>query len=335
MLITYLRSSSYGAHEFCPQRYYLEYVLGIPSPANLKADRGNITHKALELLARKKLASRNGEATFKDDELDKEWATEPFTESDAIREGWDHYTAKTDYHNWTDKDLEIATQDMYNVLEFNDGMFSPLKRSVYCPEIFFDFEIKEPWAYYDFILPNGQRLNGYMSMKGTADLICHVDDKPGVYEMVDWKTGMRKNWANGKYKTYDDLKKDAQLQMYHYALMRLIPDAEQIIVTIYYTKDGGPVSMAYDRDDLKRAEYLLRKKYEEIRDTYIPRLIYPNWKCERLCHYGKNNWEDTEKTICRHIADEIIELGMDRVDKLYMDPNRVTSYGSGGGRSGD
>ena len=51
MIITYLRSSSYGTHSMCPQQYMMEYILGIRSPSNQKADKGTIVHKVMEILA--------------------------------------------------------------------------------------------------------------------------------------------------------------------------------------------------------------------------------------------------------------------------------------------
>ncbi len=36
MIITYLRSSSYGTHSMCEQQYFIEYVLGLKSPSNKK-----------------------------------------------------------------------------------------------------------------------------------------------------------------------------------------------------------------------------------------------------------------------------------------------------------
>ena len=51
----------------CPQQYFIEYVLGIRSPSNKKADKGTIVHKALEILAFIKLAKQNKEQIVSDE----------------------------------------------------------------------------------------------------------------------------------------------------------------------------------------------------------------------------------------------------------------------------
>src|SRR5574343_1700495 len=51
MIISYMRSSSFLNYDFCPQQYYLTYVLGIPRSSAKKADKGTIVHKVMEVLA--------------------------------------------------------------------------------------------------------------------------------------------------------------------------------------------------------------------------------------------------------------------------------------------
>ena len=62
MIITYFRSSSYGTWSMCQQMYFLNYVLGYPGKSNLKADKGTVVHKVLEILA-------NCKKTIQDDPL--------------------------------------------------------------------------------------------------------------------------------------------------------------------------------------------------------------------------------------------------------------------------
>ena len=55
MIITYLRSSSVSSYSWCQHKYWLTYNLGFKDDSNKKAEKGNVVHKALELLANKKL----------------------------------------------------------------------------------------------------------------------------------------------------------------------------------------------------------------------------------------------------------------------------------------
>jgi CRISPR/Cas system-associated exonuclease Cas4 (RecB family) len=53
MLVMSIRSSSVGSWSMCPMKYFLSYVVGQREQANFKTIKGSISHKALELLARK------------------------------------------------------------------------------------------------------------------------------------------------------------------------------------------------------------------------------------------------------------------------------------------
>ena len=86
-------------------------------------------------------------------------------------------------------------------------MFDPRNRKIVDAEPHFDFVIDEPWADYNYTL-NNENIHGKLAMKGTIDLITEVDD--GVYEIIDWKTGRRLDWATGQEKTFAKLQKDPQ-----------------------------------------------------------------------------------------------------------------------------
>ena len=79
MIITYLRSSSYGCHDMCPMKYFLEYNLGWRGPSNIKAEKGTVVHKVLEILAIIKL---------KQQEIDlKAMETQAKLQKDMVVEG--------------------------------------------------------------------------------------------------------------------------------------------------------------------------------------------------------------------------------------------------------
>jgi hypothetical protein len=336
--ITYLRSSSYGAWDFCQQKYLIDYILSYRSPANKKADKGTIVHKALELLAKFKLALQEKKIAFTDEELKVNFTTASYDIHQYVELAYNHFSRRTaDIYDWLDSDRDDCHQWTVNALSFNDGMFNPLYREIVSPELYFDFEIMKPWAEYDYLLPNGKRLLGHLALKGTTDLIVRVPDNAEMLEMIDWKTGKRKDILTGKEKGYEELQKDPQLRIYHYAVCKLFPKIKQFVVTIFFINDGGPFTLYFDKTDLARTEKMLEERFDKIKNTVRPQLIYPNWKCKYLCWFSKhdvnnNEVDDYNKSCCKEIRDNTVKLGLDKVLLKYGDLDKLSNYGGGGGR---
>ena len=184
--IVYFRSSSFNCHRFCAQQYLIEYYLGWRGPSNKKADKGTIVHKVLELTALCKKAIQDGHKTFIDD-IAGEIYTDHYTDdylNEIIKKVYQYYTQAFNHHEWKSKDLEDCINWTWKALQINNGLFDPRNMNVVAAEPHFDFEIEEDWAKYDYDL-NGVKLSGYLSLKGTVDLVTDLGD--GVYEIVDWK----------------------------------------------------------------------------------------------------------------------------------------------------
>jgi hypothetical protein len=301
--------------------------------AQQKADKGNIVHKSLELLARKKLAAQESKESFTEPEMGKTWPTDSFYTEDAFEEAWNHYTKKVATHwPWNKADYTQCKDWTNAALTMNHGRWNPLNRTIIQPEQYCDLIIKEPWARYSYPQEDGTKLDGYLGLKGTVDLITKVDGE--TLEYCDWKTGMRKDWASGKKKDWKALREDPQLRMYHYALSKLYPQYKYIIMTIVFIQDGGAFSLDFGPDDLPKTEKMLRDRFEIIRDCQRPHRIinnpYENWKCKRLCAAGMNEWKDSGKTVCDFIHGEILSLGLDRTTAKYL-VKPHGEYGSGGG----
>ena len=333
MFITFFRSSSYNAWDFCPQKYFLDYTLGYHSPAGKKADKGNVVHKALELLARYKLATQQSEALFGDDDTGV-FDVLGFNPELALDVAWKHIVGLTPHHDWNNRDFDDCVAWMYEALTWRGGMFSPLKREIVMPEKYFELEIKEPWAQYAYEI-NGEKVSGYLGLKGTIDLL--VKQGKDSLEMIDWKTGLRKDWSTFQDKTYEKLQDDPQLRIYHYAASKMFPKVKNIFITIFYLQDGGPESLCFTEDDLKKTEDMLRARFNTIRNTQRPKTVYPSKKCG-WCYFKKNSFDgptdDYNKSICKTVHNDIITLGLDKVTNKYSKEN-VNNYGSGGGRRND
>ena len=320
MIVTYFRSSSYNQYSMCPHAYYLTYVLGHQSPSGQAAEKGTIVHKVMECLAQAKLAHQQNEGTINDDALgfmdvsDFEYVYSNDFVDELVNLSYEHYT-KDSKHHYTPRHYKHCKEWSYQAITHCNGAFDPRSRDIVAPEGSFDFEVDEPWAQYSYDLPDGTKLDGRLSMKGTIDLITQV--RPGVYEVIDWKTGRRLDWATGKEKTFRKLTTDPQLRIYHYALSKMYPEIDQFIMTIYFIKDGGPYTLAFTKDDIEDTKQMIKNRFEEIRDSNVPQLK-KSWKCTKICHFGKNEHPsgiinpDTGApfTICEFVAKKIRTKGM-------------------------
>lgn len=290
MIITYLRSSSYGCHEMCPMKYFLEYGLGWKGPSNIKAEKGTVVHKALEVLAIIKLNQQNGIETFEDDVVGKVNIFD--YDLDDIIHKCTQYYKKHSQNEWkhTGLDERHCKQWTYKALEYNDGEYDPRNAHIIQPEQAFDITIHQPWAMYEYDLPNGEHIEGFFGIKGTIDQISQIDEE--TYQILDWKTGKRLNWATGQEYDYASLQNNFQLMMYYYAISKIYPEIPNIQLVIYYINDGGPYTICFSKKDIPRIEKRIQEKFEEIRDTEIPALK-KSWKCTGFCHYGRTTFENT------------------------------------------
>lgn len=288
MIITYFRSSSYNAHNMCEQQYFFEYVLGWRGPSNKKADKGTIVHKVLEILAIIKQGIQDKKKIVTDDILG-EIQVSKYSLDIIIEKVYKYYTNEFKHHIWENKDYKDCYNWVYKAINYHNGLFDPRNRIIVCPEQRFDIEIKKPWSAYKYETSDGV-LEGNLAIKGTMDLITKIDDN--TYELIDWKTGRRLDWATGAEKTQEKLETDPQLRIYYYALRHLYPEIENIIVTIYFINDGGPFSVCFNKSDMTATENMIRDKFEYIKQTKRPRLN-KSWICSKLCHFGKTTFENS------------------------------------------
>ena len=207
-------------------------------------------------------------------------------------------------------------------IEFQNQSFDPRLQNIFEAEKRFDITIQRDWANYEYEL-DGQIIKGQLALKGTIDLILEIDNN--TLQVVDYKTGKHiKDWGTEKTKDLDYFQnKDKQLMMYYYALKHLYPDKD-IIMTIYYIRLNKAFTVCYDDKVLKNMEIYFKSRFNSIKNTTIPKMISPsqsNFKCNRLCHFYKNNWPDSNKNICKFIHDKVKEKGIEYV---------TTNYGTGG-----
>jgi hypothetical protein len=337
MKICFFRSSSYNAHDFCNQRYFLEYTLGYRFDANAAADRGTIFHKIMEILAIIKKAQQEGKKSFQDEEiLGKRRLTKKIDIDKITDEVFEYYRVKLPHQDFGPKDLKDIKKWVTTIREFRNGLYWPLNQDIFEPEQKFEFPIEQQWAKYSYDF-KGEKLSGYLGLKGTIDLMVKVDDQ--TLHIVDYKTGRRLDWATGKEKTYDKLMTDPQLRIYHYAASYLYPQYESILVTIFFVKDGGPFTLCFSPHHLAETEEMLKKKFEKIRDTQIPRLN-KSWKCTKMCPYSKNSFDNPmiefrngqftqpgqPMSMCQQAEYMIKQKGINWVEDNYVHPSHELDF---------
>ena len=135
-------------------------------------------------------------------------------------------------------------------------------------------------------------------------------------------TGARKDWGKNKVKEYKDLSEDIQLMLYYYAAKQLYPDKD-VIITIFFIRDGGPYTLTFDDRHVRMIERILSEHKWNIDHCESPKLLdtkREDFRCKKLCHYCKNNWPGTEQSQCQFIQEQIQIIGIDEVINKYTKP---------------
>jgi hypothetical protein len=313
--------------------------LGFKNKTNRKALMGTIVHRAMQILGDKNLAQKNKTGRVINDDI-KNLTYKKCDDIPYITElCFDYYQESTPDLELKPRELKTCIDWVEKAISYQGGKLDPRTQNIFATELFFDIEIKKPWAKYSYEI-NGEKIEGNLSIKGTIDVIAQEDDE--YFQILDYKTGKRINWATGKVKTYEKLQKDTQLLLYYYALKNMYPDWE-FYVSIYYINDhkidgelvkGGLFDIVFDEDDYNKAENILKQKFEYIKNVQHPRLLHnknEHWKCEYLCKFSQE-WEDSGKSTCIHIRDEINSKGIKKTIEEYGDISKISKYGDGGGR---
>ncbi len=336
MRVCFFRSSSYNTHTWCAHKYFLEYNLGIRFPGNRKADLGTTFHKIMEILGKIKKAKQENEKHIQDEILGK-YKIPKVVDVDKITQAvFAHYQKMFSYHDFVALDLKHIRKWVQTISEFRGGIYNPLNQEIFQTEQHFEFPIEQDWAKYEYE-QDGQKISGYLGLKGTIDLIVKHDDE--TLHIIDYKTGRRLDWATGQEKTYEKLMVDPQLLMYHYAVSQLYPQFENVMVTIYYLADGGPFTLCYSPEHLGQTEEMLKKKFIKIKTTQIPHLS-KTWKCTKMCPFSKTSFPSPliefrngqftpvgqPMSMCQQAEYMIKQKGIDWVEDNYKEKGHQLNY---------
>jgi hypothetical protein len=246
-------------------------VVGLPGVTQKSANLGNICHLVLELLAKCK---KTNHVKLQDKYSNYEY---------LLSIVWKRLTKNTPNIVYTDKDYKFCQQQIENVL---NSKFNPINLKILDTEKQFEIEIAKPG--FQFIDKNNVKRN--IKFRGTMDLVTEINED--TIEIIDYKTGLRKSWTTGEMKEYDDFLNDIQLRMYNFATSVIYPHKHRLL-TIIFTRDGGPFTVTFTPDDCIKILDILGRKLNEIKNDNYPKRLKDDksktsfhWKCKYVCEFG-------------------------------------------------
>ena len=186
-----------------------------------------------------------------------------------------------------------------------DSYANPYNNKVVDSERWFALEIPgDEWKCLD---KDGNEHQ--FAVRGFIDLVNEIDD--GTIEIIDWKTGSRKDYYTQQPIDEAALMREIQPRLYHLAAYFLYPEYKNILITFYYTNEGGPITIALSQDDLAMTIAALYRFFITIsHDTLI--LRNRQWQC-RMCNFNKNDvccrvWSDLHTMGGQYVIDQYAKL---------------------------
>jgi len=264
-------------YKHCPFAYYLQYILNQKSDSGKAALQGTIVHQTIDWMAKlKKRGKTNVDPMWL---LDRAWDEQvQKNENISIRKVTTRIDKETgEFKEAADfKKCRLAIEEILANEHYN-----PYNLDIIDSEKWFRLEMPgKEWE-----VKNENDEPEQFAARGFIDLV-HKVDKDTI-EIIDWKTGVRKSFYTQKEIDEEVLSREIQPRIYHLASYLLYPQYKNVILTFYYTGDGGPVTIALSHDDvLNTIEYLHRFLMTVKGDTLLRR--NRSWKC-KMCRFNKED----------------------------------------------
>lgn len=290
MKIVRCSATAIKTYYYCSFKYWLEKILQMESRAGKAALQGTIVHQVFEWMAKLKKRGK----THIDTEwlLDQSWDMHiKLNPSIAIRRVTSRGEAA---------DFKKCRNSIDDVIS---GDYNPYESVVIDSERWFKLEM--PGKEWQCIDENGKLTQ--FAPRGFIDLVREIDDD--TIEIVDWKTGDRSDFYTRKKHTYETLMRDIQVRLYHFAATELYPQYKNVIVTFYYTSDGGPITIPLTQADILPTIEYLWKFFQTVKnDTLIMR--NRSWQC-KMCSFERSG-------ACQKAWSDLHALGSEYVEKKYF-----------------
>ena len=303
MRIVRCSASAIKLYNHCPFSYFVQYILGIKSKTGKAALQGKIVHQALEWMTElRKHGKTNVDPMWL---LDRAW-DELTTELPevAIRRVTTRIDKNTgEYKEAADfKKCRVALETI-----LDDPFYNPYKlNGIIDAERWFAIELPgEEW-----LCLNKDGEPHQFAVRGLIDLVHEIDGE--TIEIVDWKTGNRKDFYTQKPMDEVLLMREVQSRLYHLAVYFLYPKYKNILITFYYANDGGPITIALSQEDIAMTIAALHRFFTTIKkDTLIRRNRW--WTC-RMCSFNNNG-------ICSRVWSDLNTMGSEYVEDRYAKLN--------------
>lgn len=367
MHINFARSSSISEYkDYCETSYMMKYVLGIKSNTNIKTEVGTAYHCVMECLAICKKyhqdnpkskevkvdsplgkinvsvedmykiskigirelsdinKSRINKSVYLYDAQLKDGATRVGANfvQDLIKRSTYKY-AEASENEWLATNFKNVQNFVWMNIELG---YDPRFQKIIQPEQKFNINLEDfEWSRYKYEI-NGKKYEGHYNLAGTIDLI--IEDDDGYYNIIDYKSGQRKNWGTGQIKDFNYLSNDPQLTLYQWAAQKIYPDKE-FCFTIIWVRDGGPYQLMFGPEHMKNVEESLEYHFKSVVNNKKPKMIHPqqkDFRCTKLCHFYKNNWPGKKMNMCNFIHDSIDKNGIDKTIDLYQNIDFEMGY---------
>ncbi len=265
MKIDRLSASAIKTYGFCEFKYYLTYVAGLEDLSGKAAVLGTICHGALATIARKP-----GKWDWKR----------------ILQAHWDHnvyHNPRLDIRKINRLGLSADYKKCVKALDIvKRSVFNPDKLKIVDVENKFRIHLnKKRWR-----TQSGEQLR----LSGIIDLVHELDDD--TIEVVDWKTGRRKDFTNGKEINNISVLNDIQPRMYHLAATYLYPQYTNVHMTFFYILDGGPVIVCLGKNDIPETLDRIHHHFKTMENNNRATRIAPHWRC-RMCNFSKTGICDT------------------------------------------
>lgn len=266
--------------------YFIDQILNIRLDSEFKGTHlGSSTHKVLEIISKaKKKLQDDGKGIHESKVFGKYIINDDIDPLiDRVYNHYSHTTKNVVNKPWEDEDRLLLKKMVYKAIEYEDGLYSPLKRDIIDVEKRFKLPIEKEWAK----LPNGE----YFVLTGFIDLVTKIGD---AIEIIDWKTSKySKDFNSGEEITYEKLKFDIQLLIYHYACKRLYGNDKSIITTIFFVNNKlGPQTLHLEDRYLGELEDKVQAQFHKIRTNNNPQQNI-SFFCRSVCAYGRNSFKNT------------------------------------------
>ena len=287
MNITQCSKTSINTYNQCVFKYYLKYILKLEDLYGKAALQGNIIHKVFEWIS--KLKQKNKIHIDHMWLLERSWDMHVHTNPHIQLRRVTSRGESADFRK-----CRLAIETILATKEYN-----PYNLDIIASELYFRIAMPgEEWQTEN---------NEQLIIHGFIDLIHKIDEK--TIEIIDWKTGTRYDFITKKQKDVFSLFKDAQARIYHFAVTELYPEYENILITFFYTGDGGPITVEMNITDIPITISALWNFFKKVQKTNI---ITRNrgYHC-KMCPYEKSG-------VCNKAWNDLGLMGREYVENKYF-----------------